>query len=170
MKKLLLIALCVLSIAACQEQRYFTSSPEIDTAKKSIEFYLNGDWENWVSKFSDDAKIYHNNWDKSKTIADAVAGHKSMLANFSSYRYLDDPIFFEMIVKDNGEKWVYYWATWVGISVDGNELKIPLHMASNYKDGKVVTEYGFWDTHNLIITMDEINESLHENELETLNE
>jgi len=170
MKKTLLLALCALVFIACQEQRYFSSSPEIDIAKKSIEFYKNGDWENWISKFADNAKIYHNNWDKSKTSADAVAGHKAMLANFSSYEYLDEPIFFEMIVKDNGEKWVYYWATWVGISLDGKELKIPLHMASNYKDGKVVAEYGFWDTNNLMIIMDEINESLNESELESLAE
>ena len=170
MKKLLLVAFCVLSITACQKQRYFTSSPEIDLAKKSIEAYENGDWEQWVSKYADDAKIYHNNWDKSKSSTDAVAGHKAMLTNFSSYKYMDDPIFFEMIIDDKGEKWVHYWAVWQGVSIDGKELKIPLHMASNYKDGKVVAEYGFWDTNNLMITMDEINESLDESEIESLNE
>ena len=93
-----------------------------------------------------------------------------MLVNFSSYQYLDEPIFFEMVINDKGEKWVYYWAVWEGVSIDGKKLKIPLHMASNYKDGKVVAEYGCWDTHNLMITMDEINESLNESELERLNE
>lgn len=164
MKKILFLLLTFVSLVACTEQRYFTSSPEIDIAKKSIEAYENGNWDTWVSKFADDAKIYHNNWDKSKSRAEAIEGHKKMLSHFSSYEYLDEPIFFEMTINDEGEKWVNYWAVWTGVSIDGKELKIPLHISSNYKDGKVVAEYGFWDTHNLIITMDEIAESQEENE------
>lgn len=160
MRKSILLFVALFTLIACNnETRYTTSSPEIDLAKKSIQAYEAGDWNTWINKFSDDAKIYHNNWDKFKTSDEAVEGHKQMLKNFSSYSYIDDPIFFEMVIDDKGEKWVNYWAVWEGTSVNGTELKIPIHMSSNYKDGKVVAEYGFWDTHSLMIVMDEIAEN-----------
>lgn len=166
MRKLILLFAAFFILISCNnEPRYKTASPEIEMAKKSIEAYEAGDWETWVNKFSTEAKIYHNNWDKFKTSDEAVEGHKKMLKNFSTYGYIKDPIFFEMVIDDEGKKWVNYWAVWEGVSVNGTEIKIPVHMSSNYKDGKVVAEYGFWDTHSLMIIMDEIAE----NEAEALN-
>jgi hypothetical protein len=167
MKKLALLFCFTLLIVACQqEQRYFTNAPEIETAKKSIQAYDDGNWDIWIEKYTDSAKIFHNNWDESKSSLEVLASHKAMLANFPTYEFLDEPAFFEMTVNDEGQKWVNFWGIWQGISTDGNELKIPVHITYLYVNGKVVEEYGFWDTNSLMITMDEIVES--NNELETV--
>lgn len=102
MNKLIILVLGMSVLFSCQEQekRYTTSSPEIDMAKKSIAAYEAGNWEVWTSKFSDDAEIFHNNWNKSKSVEKAVEDHISMLKNFKEYGYLNEPIFFEMIIEN----------------------------------------------------------------------
>ncbi len=158
MKKSALLLVAFLMFLGCQkEQRYTTSSPEIDIAKEHIQAYEDGDWETWKKQYTENSKIYHNNWDVARTSSEALNGHKLIISRLSSYKYLDEPMFFEMIIDDNGKKWVNFWAVWQGtLKANNATLKIPVHLSINYKDGKVVEEYGFWDTSKLVEAIDEI--------------
>lgn len=171
MKKFILILIVGLITLNCtQKQRYFTNSPEIEMAKKSVQAYENGDWDVWMSKYTDSTKIYHNNWDISKSPKEILASHKAMLANYPTYEFIDEPIFFEMTVNDEGQKWVNFWGIWQGTSTEGRALRIPVHITYHYENGKVVEEYGFWDTYGLMIAQEEIAESKKELENTTFSE
>lgn len=157
MKKHLLLLICFLAILSCQNQpRYTTSSPEIDIAREHLIAYENGDWETWRQQYTENSKIYHNNWDDARTSEEALTGHKLIISYLSSYEYIDEPMFYEMIIDDDGKKWVNFWGIWNGtIAETGTQLKVPVHLSINYVDGKVAEEYGFWDTSKLIEALNE---------------
>lgn len=159
MKKLFgVLLLSFLMLIGCQiKPRYTTSSPEIDIAKEHIQSYEDGNWEIWKQQYTEASKIYHNNWDIARTSTEALNGHKLIISRLSSYEFIDEPMFFEMIIDDNGKKWVNIWAVWKGTLKESNiTLKIPVHLSINYVNGKVAEEYGFWDTSKLIEAIDEI--------------
>ena len=157
MKKAFLLIICFSALFSCQnEPRYTTSSPEIDIAKEHLKAYENGDWETWKAQYTEDSKIYHNNWDDARTSEEALIGHKLIISYLSSYEYIDEPLFYEMTIDDDGKKWVNFWGVWQGtLAETGIILKIPVHISINYVDGKVAEEYGFWDTSKLIEALNE---------------
>lgn len=129
-----------------QETRYTTSSPMIDLVKKGLMAYEKKDWDSWKAQFADDAKIFHNNWDEYISPDEFIEDQAGFLGNFSSYEFVDEPAFYEQIIDDKDQKWVYYWGVWEGtLKSGGQKLKIPVHLALLYKDGKIVEEYGFYD-------------------------
>ncbi|GAB2765496.1 nuclear transport factor 2 family protein [Salinimicrobium soli] len=126
--------------------RYTTSSSEISQTKKLIEQYENQEWDNWKNHYADGAKIFHNNWDEAATPDQFIQSQKDLLKQVSAYEFVDDPIFFEQVVDDDGKKWVYVWGTWQGtLKGSGEQLRIPVHLALEYKDGKIIEEFGFYD-------------------------
>jgi hypothetical protein len=165
MKQYLLTLFCVLSLFSCQNQsRYTTSSPEIDIAKEHLLAYENGDWKVWKEQYTDSSKIYHNDWDKALTSDEALTGHLLIISYLSSYEYIDDPIFFEMTIDDDGKKWVNFWGVWQGRIADTETLlKIPVHLSIHYVDGKVAEEYGFWDTNKLMEALNNVSMEQAEN-------
>lgn len=149
MKKTLLLGLVVILFIACQQvkpERYTTKSPEIDSYKVLLKDYQDGNWENWITHYSDTAKIYHNSIE-SMTPQQLRDGFIESLSNFSSYGFFDeDTTFFEMILDDENETWVYFWGNWEGkINVTNKELVVPIHIALQFVDGKIVEEYAFYD-------------------------
>lgn len=132
--------------AAGGQQRYTTSSPLIDKTKSLIEAYENQDWDTWKSQYTEDSQIFHNNWDQPITPDEFMNGQKEFLKNVSSYEFVDDPVFYEQVVDDDGQTWVYFWGVWEGTLKDsGTKIRIPVHLAILYRDGKNVEEYGFYD-------------------------
>ncbi len=148
MKRIVIALLVVGFFWACKEQgpaRYTVTSAEIDQAKALITEYENGDWEAWMSHYADTAKVYHNS-NNAATAAEALDVHKGALTNVSAYEFTDDDQFIEMIIDDKGEKWVYFWGTWVGtLSANGSKVELPVHLAMQFVDNKIVKEYGYWD-------------------------
>ena len=115
MKKLVLIVLSLAFVMACKDNtppRYASASPEIDTVKALIKDYENGNWEAWMSHYADTAKLYHNTKEAS-TAAQIRDGLSGLLANVSSYGFEDDDSFLEMVIDDDGEKWVNFWGNWL---------------------------------------------------------
>ena len=164
MKKIFLLSVGILLLFSCQNQpRYTTSSPEIEIAKKHLLAYESGDWEVWKEQYTDSSKIYHNDWDKALTSTQALTGHQLIISYLSSYEYIDEPIFFEMIIDDDGKKWVNFWGVWQGSIADSDlQLKIPVHLSINYVDGKVAEEYGFWDTNKLMEALNNASSDIQE--------
>ena len=129
----LLVALGILLIPChLQSQtskQYFEECPEIDLGKKLVKAYLDQDWETYRSCYSDTARIWQNAW------------YSSDLGN-SIY----EETIWEMIINNNGDKWVHFWGKWVGkLSPDSEELAVPVHLAFGVVADKVVYEAGFWD-------------------------
>ncbi|MCW5520961.1 nuclear transport factor 2 family protein [Aureitalea sp. L0-47] len=156
MKKLALIIVLACTFIACEEcpERYTQSSAEIDTFKEVIAAYEAADWENYTAKFADTAKVYHNTDDKSMTPAETVEAHKTTTSGLSSYGFVSDKGDVEMVTTDKGETWVNYWGLWKGtIASTGTEMMIPVHVTAQFVDGKVVEEYGYWDTAALVAAL-----------------
>ena len=145
--KSLFYALCAVFIfTACQQapSQYTENSPEIDQAKAQIKAYLDGDWDAWASIYSDTAMIRHNTVEPttpaaiSKTFQESIAG-------LSSYSF-DDEFDFEFVTTDDGEQWVSWWGVWKGTMKGADkEMVIPVHVSQKYVNGKVVSEWGYWD-------------------------
>ena len=146
MKKLLLLALAVIVMTACkQEQRYFADSAEITTLKAGIAAYEAGDWEAWKSHWADTAKVFVNST-IGISVDERIAGMKNMTAAMSSYGFNHDDEYIEMVLDKDNKTWVYYWATHNGtFSATNKELTIPVHLAVQFVDGKIVAEYVYFD-------------------------
>ena len=160
MKRLLLLGLSVILFTACQqEQRYFSESSEITSMKASITQYADGDWEAWSSHFSDTAKFYINS-NKAINIDEFKQGQLGLLSNFSSYGFVKEGSFTEMVLDSDDETWVNYWATWKGtLKANGQEIDVPVHITSEYVDGKVVQLYNYWDSAPITNALAEIEEA-----------
>lgn len=110
MKKIMLLALAIATIAACKnEVRYTQNSPEIETYKKSIKDYEMANWESLATHYSDTAKILNNVTEKNaQTVAQLVSQNKQDAAIFSSWNFVPEESEYEMVVTDNGETWVNF--------------------------------------------------------------
>lgn len=148
MKKLLLLGFAVLLFAACQEQekkRYFSESPEIEAIKANVAEYNNGDWEAWRTHFADTAKLYINSL-KSISASDLENAQKELLSNFSSYGFQDEGTFIEMVIDNDDETWVNYWANWhAKFKANGKEVDVPVHFTAQFVDGKIVEFHDYFD-------------------------
>ena len=146
MKKLILLGLAVMFFTACQqEQRYFAESAETKTLEAGIAAYESGDWDKWTSHFSDTAKIYVNS--KESISVDARMKELQGAANtFSSYGFDREKEYVEMVLDKEKETWVYYWANWSAeIAANKNKILVPVHLAIQFADGKIVEEHVYFD-------------------------
>jgi ketosteroid isomerase-like protein len=163
MKKIFLLLVTVAIFSACTqqvEQRYFSSSPEIDLAKAVMQSYLNSDWDTYRSFYADTAKIAFNVTEENAVSVDAVIEqHMLDVQSFSSIETLPKPEFYEMVITDNGEKWVNYWGVWVGtLAANGQRFEVPLHITSRFVDGKIVEEHGFWNNAAIMMATMALNQ------------
>ncbi len=161
MKNTIIILLALVLIAACQPKasdRYATTGPEIDLIKSLIKDYHNGDWEGWMGHYSDTAKIHHNTWENvSVSPKELNETLKGLLASTSSYKFDDDPIYFEKVIDDEGKTWVNFWGNWRGtIAANSKELQIPVHLSIHIADGKIQEEYGMYNLAEYMSVMQEL--------------
>lgn len=158
MKNILLLGMSLIMLIACekQKQRYFIESPEINAFKASISEYGSGDWETWRTHFADTAKLYINSL-KNISASDLENAQKEMLSSFSSYGFQEQGSFTEMVIDNDDETWVNYWANWHGTLKDnGKEIDVPVHITAQYIDGKVVEMYDYYDSSPIITALAEI--------------
>jgi len=147
MKNLLLLGLALILFTACQkqEQRYFAESTEINTVKAGIAAYESGDWDTWKGHFADTAKIYVNS-KNSVNVDTRLNELKEAAAAFSSYGFEREDEYMEMVLDKEKETWVYYWAQWNGeIAANKKKISVPVHLAMQFVDGKMVEEHIYFD-------------------------
>jgi ketosteroid isomerase-like protein len=158
MKKLALILLTGMLIWACEEStsRYVSASPEIDVVKALVKDYEDGDWQAWESHYADTAKVYHNTTEPS-SVAEVRDGLGGLLANVSAYGFRNEDMFHEMIIDDDGEKWVNFWGNWEGtLSETGETMIIPVHLTLQFEDGKIVEEHAYYNLAGYMAAMNAI--------------
>jgi len=140
-------------LISCQQappERYITSSPEIDSAKDLVNNYESGDWDNWTQLYADSARIFHNTMTP-MTKDELKDGFVAGLASYSSYGFKGNPSFYEMIIDDKNEKWVYFWGTWSGtLKANEESVYIPVHLALNFKDGVIIREHAYYDRNPIV--------------------
>ncbi len=162
MKKIICIVFIIASFSSCKnEVRYTQNSPEIETYKKVIKDYEMGNWESFVTHYSDTAKILNNVTKKNaQTVAQLVSQNKQDASIFSSWKYVPEESEYEMVVTDNGETWVNFWGLWQGRMTANNQLyEIPAHITARFIDGKIVSEHGYWDISKLVMDLQAIKEA-----------
>lgn len=169
MKKLPILGLILVFILACntESQRYYSESAEIESVKKVIEAYEKQDWDTWKTHFADTAKVFHNK-NTGIPYQESMKRHQDMISNFSSYSFSDEKTVLEMVIDKNGNKWVNYWSVWSGkLKANGEQLEIPVHLTSQYLDGKIVKEYGYYDTSAITAAFIEIEAAEMEEQAST---
>lgn len=143
---------------ACKETapRYASASPEIDMVKALVSDYEEGNWESWKTHYADTVKIHHNSTEA--ITADALQQQlNSTIDIMSDYGFQKEGQFYEMVIDDEGEKWVNFWANWEGtIAETGQKLVIPVHLTVQIAGGKIVEEHGYYDTSPLVAIMNEL--------------
>jgi len=149
MKKLILIGLAIMLVTACQEKgpdRWTLTSPEVDVVKALINDYEDGNWDSWLSHYDSSAKVHHNEFDLSPQELQDIL--KQDITNYTNYGFSqeDGNIFYEQIIDDKGDKWVYFWGTWkANLKHTKKDYKIPVHLACKFVNSKIVEEHGFYN-------------------------
>jgi ketosteroid isomerase-like protein len=157
MKKLLVLGFAAILFVACQQEkkRYFAESAETKTLEAGIAAYESGDWDQWKSHFADTAKIYVNS-NEPMTVEARMAQFKETTPAWGSYGFDKDKAYIEMVLDKEDETWVYYWAPHNGnIKATGKELSIPVHLAVQFVDGKIVEEHVYFDGTEMNKAMEE---------------
>ena len=146
---------------------------ETKTLEAGIAAYESGDWDKWKSHFADTAKIYVNS--KESMSVDARMKELQGAANtFSSYGFDREKEYIEMVLDKEKETWVYYWANW-SAEIDANKkkLSVPVHLALQFKNGKIVEEHAYFDGTAMnkemaaLSTMSDLDKKIH-SQIETL--
>ena len=172
-KKLFLLGFIVILFAACQSnssKQYTKTSPEIDVVKALVKDYQDGNWEAWASHYADTAKIYHNTWKTGLSVNETVESLKAILSNVSSYGFeeVDELPWYEMVITDKGNTWVYFWGNWKGtLAANNKELEIPVHLALRFTEGKIAREEGFYNLSEFTAALAEIEALKMTDEAET---
>ncbi|WP_411768718.1 nuclear transport factor 2 family protein [Winogradskyella sp. A3E31] len=151
----------VVLFTSCQEQkqRYFSDSSEIETLKAGIKAYESGDWDTWRSHFADTAKIYVNSKEP-MSLSERSENLSQMTTMMSSYGFDHSDDYIEMVLDKDDETWVYYWATHNGtFAANGKSLDLQVHLAVQFKDGKIVAEHVYYDATQMNKIVEEITQS-----------
>jgi hypothetical protein len=148
MKKLIVILASAAFVFSCQTkpQQFFTASPEIELIKKANAAYEAGDWKTMRAIYSDTAKVYNNTWDMASVSSpdDFLNGLRATLEKYNEYDLSDDAVY-EMIVTDQGQKWVHNWFVWKGKTKNGLEVQMPINLSFLIVDGKVVLQSNIYN-------------------------
>lgn len=160
MKKLLFIVVLSVLLSACETpQRYTQNAPEIEIVKAIIKEYNAKNYKSVVSHFADTANVYFNS-SKSFKASKLPDYHNETDSNFSSRGFVEEGQEFEMVVTDKGTTWVNFWGSWEGtFAANGKKTALEIHLTLQFIDGKVVTEYGYWDASGIVLAMQEIEAS-----------
>ncbi|WP_240665755.1 nuclear transport factor 2 family protein [Lutibacter sp. HS1-25] len=166
MKKLLFTALLLMLISSCQnKQRYTQTSDEIETVKKIINAYNAKNYESIVGYFADTANVFFNSPQPFKA-SKLPEYHAQTDLELSSRGFLDEGLEYEMVLTDDNKTWVNFWGTWVGtLAANGKQITLPIHLTLQFIDGKVVTEYGYWDSSLMILALQEIEANYENKEI-----
>lgn len=159
MKKLILLSFAIIFLTACQNnepQRYTSNSAEIDVTNALVKDYETGNWGNWETHYGDTVKIFHNTLN-GITALELQESLKNTLQYMSSYGFNHNEMYVEMIIDDSGDKWVYFWGIWEAKVAETNkELAMPVHIALQFVNSKIVREYAYYDPSSISVAIAEI--------------
>ena len=153
MKKIIVLGLAIVFFTSCNEkQRYTQQSPEIETCKKLMNAYKTKNWDAYPSHYADTAKIANNVIEEKRvSLAEVIKTNKEDAALFN---WVVEKEEYEMVVTDDKQTWVNFWGLWKGtLKSSGKVYQIPFHTTSQFIDGKIVAEYGYWNNSEIVTDM-----------------
>ncbi|MCS5491308.1 ester cyclase [Algoriphagus limi] len=173
MKNLILLLSIGLFMTSCQqESRYTQSSPEIDAIKMLLAETAAGNFDAQREYYAENAQIFYNaTEDNPISLNDLITQQKEDMNTFSnvSVTVTDDAI--EMVKTDEGETWVNCWGTWKAThTASGKSFEIPFHETFQFENGKIVKDYGYWDTSQILLAIMEFEKSQMETVDSDMNE
>ncbi len=159
---LFITALVAFVMIGCQqapcEKGYYTESPEIDLVKNQVELYKSGDIDGMAAVYTDTSRIYRNvspSDNPGLTPEEYLAQLKGNLEPISDYQ-MDDNVW-EMIVTEEGNKWVHMWGMWNGtVEATGESYDIPIMISWLVQDGKVIWQSEIFNNTDLAMAMMEL--------------
>jgi ketosteroid isomerase-like protein len=159
-KNILFVGLLFIAFGCDTQVRYTQNSIEIEIIKSNIGYYVKGDWEPYEASYAEGATIFFNTSEENPaSIQEIIAGQKLSLEPLSSYSFDREKDFYEMVLDDDGETWVNYWGLWKGtIAASGESFEMPVHLTSQFVDGKIVKTHGYWDASALTMALTKIRE------------
>jgi hypothetical protein len=145
MKTFLPLACIFALLIACQtEQRYFENSPEIETAKKIVQAHNEANYDYLHEVYADTAQFYYNSVEP-MSLEEIIEQDKQGRMAFSESGFTDE-VDYEMVITDEGNKWVGVWGVWKAtLASTGQVFKQPVHVSARFADGKIVEEWAYWD-------------------------
>jgi hypothetical protein len=152
MKNLMLILSLAFIMLSCNKQtvRYTQDSKEIETVKKTISYYDIHQWDSLALNYADSAKIYYNTRKSALSAKDLKAFFTQNDSYISTRAFEDESREYEMIEDNNGKIWVNFWGLWKGNLKENNKgIVIPVHITYQFSKGKIVEEFGYWNTSEL---------------------
>lgn len=169
MKNSIILMLLLLTLGCTTQTRYTQQSPEIDIVKSIIDNYVAGEWDEYASHYADGATIFYNVTEENPaSIQETIAGQKLTLEPISSYSFERDKDEYEMVLTDDGEKWVNFWGVWKGtIAASGETFEIPIHLTHQFVDGKIVKTLGYWNNSAIQMALMELQEASEMAAMET---
>ena len=137
----------MLSCQVDKKERYTRTSTEIELLKKGIEYYESANWDKWAEQYTDSAKIYQNTWYVWSSPEVTKEKHIDLISKLSEYGFERENLSMERIIDDKGRTWVNSWGLWRGtLKANNKVIEIPVHLTIQFVDGKIIEEWGFWDT------------------------
>ncbi len=131
---------------------------------KGLSDYENANWTEWSKQYADSAKIFQNTWLEGVGPETVKMRHQELISNLSDYSFDKKDITMEQIIDDRGRTWVNFWGIWKGtLKANSKEIIIPVHLTIQFKNGKVIEEYGFWDTAKLKEELNKLEYASSEN-------
>ncbi|WP_412984820.1 nuclear transport factor 2 family protein [Pontimicrobium sp. IMCC45349] len=158
MKKTLILILCIV-LLGCKEHevRYTQNSPEIDALKENIKNYNDKNWEALTKHYADTSKTFFNTRKKGMSTKEIIDYHKANDENYSNRGFDLSESEYEMVVTDEGHTWVNFWGDWSATLKGNNKtVNIPVHLTSQFIDGKIVRESGYWDPTEIVLMLQEM--------------
>ncbi|WP_299889357.1 nuclear transport factor 2 family protein [uncultured Lacinutrix sp.] len=152
MKKLIVFLSIVVLFTNCKNNshRYTQNSKEIETVKTTINYYDYHQWDSLAFSYADTAKIYYNSRKHILAPSDLKTYFTRNSESFSTRAFEDESREYEMIEDNNGKRWVNFWGLWKGhLKANNKEIIIPVHITYQFEKGKIVTEFGYWNTGEL---------------------
>lgn len=146
----------VVLLFACQKpapvNQAFLEGPEIDMGLKQFAAWASGDWATMRSSYADTATSTLNNVEFT---ADSVVGfHRARRTMYDNVEFRSDEA--EHVKYLDGSAWTHIWG---GIKLQvkgsGKVVEIPIHVAQQVAGGKVAREYIYYNTHDLIVALQE---------------
>ena len=159
---------------SCQEQtnRYTQNSKEIETVKQTISHYDLNKWDSLVLNYADTAKIYYNTRKDVLNPKELKTFFTRNDSYISTRAFEDESREYEMIEDNNGKIWVNFWGLWKGNLKDNNKgIVIPVHITYQFYKGKIVEEFGYWNSAELANEIQAIkNKKIELDEIDAIEE
>lgn len=160
MKPFTLLAFVMLLFTSCQNKdsnRYTQDSEEIEIVKATINDYDYHKWDALSSRYADSAQIFYNSRKDILNPKDLKAYHESNDKSFLTRAFEDEYREYEMIENDDGKRWVNFWGLWIGhLEANNKEIVIPVHITYQFDNGKIIKEYGYWNTSELVLELQKL--------------